>query len=101
MTNEEAIKYLIPPTATSTHPGAEYLKQKEAYELAIGALEFQNNIKKACCSSCGFELENYIREVLKENQKEHNCCYWNKTTNECILGYYEHCPDNYNCDDYD
>lgn len=39
MTTEEAIKYLIIPTATSTKPSAEYLKQKEAYELAIKALE--------------------------------------------------------------
>lgn len=39
MTNKEAIKYLIAPTATSTEPGAEYLKQKEAYDLAIKALE--------------------------------------------------------------
>ena len=39
MTNKEAIKYLIPPTATSTKPSAEYLKQKEAYDLAIKALK--------------------------------------------------------------
>ena len=39
MTNEEAIKYLIAPIATSTEPSAEYLKQKEAYDLAIKALE--------------------------------------------------------------
>lgn len=39
MTNKEAIKYLILPIATSTEPSAEYLKQKEAYELAIKALE--------------------------------------------------------------
>ena len=39
MTNKEAIKYLIPPVATSTGPSAEYLKQKEAYDLAIKALE--------------------------------------------------------------
>ena len=39
MTYEEAIKYLIAPIATSTEPGAEYLKQKEAYDLAIKALE--------------------------------------------------------------
>lgn len=38
MTNKEAIKYLIVPTATSTKPSVEYLKQKEAYELAIKAL---------------------------------------------------------------
>lgn len=39
MTYEEAIKYLIAPVATSTDPSAEYLKQKEAYEFAIKALE--------------------------------------------------------------
>jgi len=39
MNNKEAIKYLIAPTATSTQPGTEYLKQKEAYDLAIKALE--------------------------------------------------------------
>ena len=39
MTDKEAIKYLIAPIATSTEPSAEYLKQKEAYELAIKALE--------------------------------------------------------------
>ena len=39
MTNQEAIKYLIAPTATSTKPSTEYLKQKEAYDLAIMALE--------------------------------------------------------------
>ena len=39
MTNKEAIKYLIAPTATSTNPSESYLKQKEAYEIAIKALE--------------------------------------------------------------
>ena len=39
MTNKEATKYLITPVATSTEPSAEYLKQKEAYDLAIKALE--------------------------------------------------------------
>ncbi|MBP5598419.1 MAG: hypothetical protein J6Y02_23835 [Pseudobutyrivibrio sp.] len=39
MTNKEAVKYLIVPTVTSTKPSAEYLKQKEAYDLAIKALE--------------------------------------------------------------
>lgn len=38
MTSKEAIKYLISPVATSTKPSAEYLKQKEAYDLAIKAL---------------------------------------------------------------
>lgn len=41
MTNKEIIKYLIAPVATSTEPSAEYLKQKEAYDLAIKALEEQ------------------------------------------------------------
>ena len=39
MTNEEAIKYLIQPVATSTEPSDEYLKQKEAYDRAVQALE--------------------------------------------------------------
>lgn len=40
MTNEEAIKYLIRPVATSTRPPyGEFLKQQEAYELAVKALE--------------------------------------------------------------
>lgn len=39
MTNKEAIKYLIAPFATSTKSYNEYLKQKEAYDLAIKALE--------------------------------------------------------------
>ena len=42
MTNQEAINYLIAPTATSTEPSAEYLKQKEAFDLAIKALETQS-----------------------------------------------------------
>ena len=65
MTNEEAIKYLIPPITTSTEPSAEYLKQKEAYELAIKALqnerpkgewkhifEEDNDVE---CPFCGFQ----------------------------------------------
>lgn len=39
MTNKEAINYLIMPIATCTRPSAQHLKQKEAYELAIKALE--------------------------------------------------------------
>ena len=39
ITNKEAIKYLIRPIATSTGSCNEYLKQKEAYDLAIKALE--------------------------------------------------------------
>lgn len=39
MTREEAIKYLIQPTATTTEPSAEYQKQREAYQMAIEALK--------------------------------------------------------------
>lgn len=49
MTNEEAVKYLIAPTATSTKPSIEYLKQKEAYDLAIKALEEPKQGKFKCC----------------------------------------------------
>jgi hypothetical protein len=68
MTNKEAIKYLIVPTATSTKPSAEYLKQKEAYELAQKALK---NMEK-------LEEENYqnfvnsqhiISLLIEENKK--------------------------------
>lgn len=45
MTNEEAIKYLIRPYATSTKSYNEYLKQREAYELAIRVLEETVNIR--------------------------------------------------------
>lgn len=39
MTKKEAIKYLIRPVSSSTRPpSGEYLKQVEAYELAIKAL---------------------------------------------------------------
>ena len=51
MTNKEAIKYLIVPTATSTKSSTEYLKQKEAYELAIKALEFAES-QRLCCDNC-------------------------------------------------
>lgn len=76
MTNKEAIKYLIAPIATSTKPSAEYLKQKEAYELAIKALEIVDDVnhkiyrnencpqKNKCydyqgyhCSGCSWEVK--------------------------------------------
>lgn len=39
MTRDEAIKYLIKPVATSTEPSEEFKKQKDAYNMAIEALE--------------------------------------------------------------
>lgn len=70
MTNEEAIKYLIQPFATSTKLYNEYLKQKEAYELAIKALEerptgkwivYKDNYgnDKPVCSCCHKEQVGY------------------------------------------
>ena len=77
MNNNEAIEYLIAPIATSTEPSAEYLKQKEAYELAIKALkerlqgewiEFKGGYykcdkcreveraEKNFCSNCGSDM---------------------------------------------
>ncbi len=47
MTEQEAIKYLIMPAATSTDPGEEYMKQREAYEMAKDALN---------CTCCEFRV---------------------------------------------
>lgn len=41
MTYEEAKRYLIMPTSTSNHPSEEYLKQKQAYFMAIEALNYR------------------------------------------------------------
>lgn len=68
MTIKEAIKIL----KQQKYPYPSYPKDievNEAIDLAIKALD-------------------YICEVLKEDQKEHNCCYWDKATNECTLGYH-------------
>lgn len=73
MTNKEAIKYLIVPTATSTKPSVEYLKQKEAYDLAVKALQNERpkgewketgyetgalgiTYRQTQCSNCGAEM---------------------------------------------
>lgn len=76
MTNKEAIKYLIAPTATSTKPSAEYLKQEEAYGLAIKALKkpqvtvFAENASKEEIEDFKQELEN----VLEKSQGECKTC---------------------------
>lgn len=41
MTYEEAKRYLIMPTSTTNHPSEEYLKQKQAYFMAIEALNYR------------------------------------------------------------
>lgn len=80
MTNKEAIKYLIRPFANCTNSYNEYLKQKEAYELAIKALNTldelggtvyrdMDNLKHTCytlsrnsnrCDVCGAPLPNSL-----------------------------------------
>lgn len=68
MTNREAIKYLIAPTATSTKPSAEYLKQKEAYELAIQALEYVERLEEENLSN--FVNSQHIISSLMEEIKK-------------------------------
>ena len=64
MSNEEAVKYLIRPFASSTKPYNEYLKQKEAYDLAIKILEKRGTWVKNDewsdweCPYCGHAFEN-------------------------------------------
>lgn len=82
MDNKEAIKYLIPPIATSTEPSAEYLKQKEAYDLAIKALEKRPQGEWICitegnlginaykCSLCGHRIT-----CTEGAMKQHKGCY--------------------------
>jgi hypothetical protein len=41
MTYEEAKKYLIMPVSTTNYPSEEYLKQKQAYFMAIEALNYR------------------------------------------------------------
>lgn len=82
MENKEAIKYLIPPVATSTKPSAEYLKQKEAYELAIKALEkpqvtvFAENASKE-------EIEDFKQELENVLEKTQNFIYYNDSNFIC------------------
>ena len=51
MTREEAIKYLIRPVQTSTQPQSEYLKQQEAYQMAIETLAKDINVLYKDCIS--------------------------------------------------
>ena len=56
MTNKEAQAYIISPVCTSTEPSEEYLKQKQAYDMAIKALEEIDTMKKWLkpCYNCKF-----------------------------------------------
>ena len=68
MTNKEAIKYLIVPTLTSTKPSAEYLKQKEAYELAQKALKNIEKLEEE--NHRNFVNSQHIISVLMEEIKK-------------------------------
>lgn len=68
MTNKEAIKYLIAPVATSTKPSAEYLKQKEAYELAKKALKDVDKLEEE--NHENFVKSQHIIYMLVEEIKE-------------------------------
>lgn len=71
MTNEEAIKYLIAPFATSTKSYNEYLKQKEAYELAQKALKDVDRL----------EEENH-KDIYQEGYYDGHLAGYTKAINE-------------------
>lgn len=68
MTNKEATKYLIAPVATGTKPNAEYLKQKEAYDLAIKALKDVERLEEENYEN--FAKSQHIISMLVEEIKE-------------------------------
>lgn len=66
MTNKEVVEQLL----AIKKLGCLTDKDRQALELAIKALEFQDNVKEAYYSSTGcFELKNYIRELLKGEEE--------------------------------
>lgn len=84
MTNDEAIKYLIKPFATSTRSYNEYLKQREAYDLAIKALKRPQGkwIKitkdgvtpiEYVCSNCGRTVKSHYEDYFVT--KEYPFCH--------------------------
>ena len=75
MTYKEAIKYLIPPVATSTEPSAEYLKQKEAYDLAIKALKIVDDVNHKI-----YRNENCPQKYKCYDYQGYHCagCNWEK-----------------------
>lgn len=81
MTSTEVVKYLIAPISTSTEPSAEYLKQKEAYDLAIKSLEARSqgkwiikpkeNSQSAIliCNKCGHFIQNFRKLFYESTDK--------------------------------
>lgn len=69
MTYEEAKRYLIMPTSTSNHPSEEYLKQKQAYFMAIEALNYRISMEAINCA-IPYELllEEEKAVIRKENE---------------------------------
>ena len=67
MTYEEAKRYLIMPTSTSNHPSEEYLKQKQAYFMAIEALNYRISTE----ATNDLRSSNYAipYELLSEEEK--------------------------------
>ena len=43
-------------------------------------------------------LEDETSTIIEADNIEHECCYWKD--NRCILNK-NHCPDSYDCDDFD
>lgn len=66
MTYEEAKQYLIMPVSTSNHPSEEYLKQKQAYFMAIEALNF-----RIASSKCAIPYK-YLLEEEKNALRRYN-----------------------------
>jgi len=71
MTSKEANKYLIRPFATSTRSYNEYLKQQEAYNLAVEALKENEGLRLllSWAVECGFGYDN-IPEEYEEYKEE-------------------------------
>ena len=86
MTREEARKYLIQPVATSTEPSKEYLKQKEAYDMAILALYdppyddavSKNELKKAYKERFISNLKDDKRGIDLSQYAEEPCRIFNE-----------------------
>ena len=49
-------------------------------------------------SGYDYDVIRYAPTVLEADNIEHACCYWKD--NRCILNK-NHCPDSYDCDDFD
>ena len=71
MTNKEAINRIEEILEEVKLCGVEQgNKDIEALDLAIKALEFQDNVKEAYYSFSGFELNEYIREEVKKYEQQ-------------------------------